>query len=481
MWRRSIVPGNPDSDSISEEEEEQIDVSLGENDEMLCPRKRITTPNKARWTHRFCLIFAFGRLHFRKELAYVFFLSFPGGEPNYAEETGYISLEATPRKISSSLEEVPDSPEESYFASSTRDGLTCISPHETVPCDEMPHDDPVATWSAISKEAKSLLHLNGIAPISSSHSSALRAKRGSKVVKDNARPKFSFHSHAHGEKSSKISDMAEYFEPPDDDQAAIEEDPIAECPNDSDEISDNTEDAVSMLLIPPPDKIRVTKRSSKSYSRRQGKCLKFAHKGSSTNIQDSDSADDELPGPMDSGSSTDDEPTCQSSVPNISNQKRQFVGDLFNEAVKASSLNKEGHSFDSPKLSGGSSLYGKLQQIMKQEKEMEIEITKKLQCGMGQADASSYIDIKIMSRHLEGKLIVCKCSVIDLPVDSLLFKNTQALAAKDTETTVIFNPKVCVDVDIEIGRFVRVHAPWKEMEVNNTKEVIILCSYFSSL
>lgn len=84
------------------------------------------------------------------------------------------------------------------------------------------------------------------------------------VVKDNARPKFSFHSHAHGEKSSKISDMAEYFEPPDDDQAAIEEDPIAECPNDSDEISDNTEDAVSMLLIPPPDKIRVTKRSSKS-------------------------------------------------------------------------------------------------------------------------------------------------------------------------------------------------------------------------
>ena len=43
------------------------------------------------------------------------------------------------------------------------------------------------------------------------------------------------------------------------------------------------------------------------YSRRQGKCLKFAYKGSSSNIQDSDSTDDELPGPMDSGSSTDDE------------------------------------------------------------------------------------------------------------------------------------------------------------------------------
>lgn len=43
---------------------------------------------------------------------------------------------------SSSLEEeVPDSPEESYFASSTRHGLTCISTHETVP-----HDDEVTYY-----------------------------------------------------------------------------------------------------------------------------------------------------------------------------------------------------------------------------------------------------------------------------------------------------------------------------------------------
>ncbi|CAN6967745.1 unnamed protein product [Brassica rapa subsp. trilocularis] len=77
------------------------------------------------------------------------------------------------KKISPSLEEVPDSPEESYFASSTRDGLRCISAQASVPDDEMPHDDPVATWSTISREAKSLLHLNGIASVSSSHSSAL--------------------------------------------------------------------------------------------------------------------------------------------------------------------------------------------------------------------------------------------------------------------------------------------------------------------
>lgn len=47
-------------------------------------------------------------------------------------------------------------------------------------CLQMPHDEPVATWSAISKEAKSLLHLNVIASVSSSHASGFRSKRGTK-------------------------------------------------------------------------------------------------------------------------------------------------------------------------------------------------------------------------------------------------------------------------------------------------------------
>uniref|UniRef100_A0A1J3ILL9 Uncharacterized protein n=1 Tax=Noccaea caerulescens TaxID=107243 RepID=A0A1J3ILL9_NOCCA len=396
--------------------------------------------------------------------------------------------------MTSSLEddvEVPDSPEDSLFVSSGRAGLTSgmLYAQESVSDDEITHDEPVETWSAISKETKSLIHLNGIASVSSS---VFRTKRGSKVGKDHVRPKFSFHSHTHGETLSKISDMAEIFEPAAD--QATEEDPIAECPNDFDERSENregvsvaesrevlhqyTEGSVSKLLVPPPDKIGVIKRSLKPYSRHERKSLKFAHRRSSSNFQDSDT-DDELPGPMDSGSSSDDGPRYQ--VADISDEKKQFVGDRFEEAVKASSLSKEGLLFGSPKLSGGSSLYGKLQQIMKQEKETEIEIMKKLQGGIEQTDASNYVDIKIKSRHLEGKLVVCRCSVIDLSGDSLLLKNTQALAAKEIETTIIFNPKVCADVDIEIGSFVRLYAPWKEMEVKNTNEVIILCSYFSSL
>lgn len=171
------------------------------------------------------------------------------------------------------------------------------------------------------------------------------------VVKDHVRPKFSFNSHTHGEASSKISDMAEIFEPDAEDQA-IEEDPIVECPNSFDERSGNrqgvsvaesrevlhgcTEDVIPKLLEIPPDKIRLIKRSSKlvlliiqwisnwfatllsdlcfirlasfllQYSRHEAKSRKFAHKGNSSNFQDSDT-DDELPGPMDSGSSSDDE------------------------------------------------------------------------------------------------------------------------------------------------------------------------------
>ncbi|CAL9213502.1 unnamed protein product [Arabidopsis halleri] len=470
MWRRSNLPVNPDSDqSISEEEEEE------QND--LWPSENAKEEE--------------GGLLLQTKLEKLIGC----GELNYARDPGDVTLEATLRKISSDVVQVPDSPEESSFTSSRRTGFACISAQESGSDDEIPHDEQVATWSAISKETKSLIHFNGIVSVASSHLSGFRAKRSSKVVKDHVRPKFSFNSHTHGEASSKISDMAEIFEPDSEDQA-IEEDPIVECPNSFDERSENrqgvsvaesrevlhgcTEDAIPKLLEIPPDKIRLIKRSSKLYSRHEAKSRKFAHKGNSSNFQDSDT-DDELPGPMDSGSSSDDEPSYRSSVPNISNQKKQFVGDRFDEAIKASSLSKEGLLFGSPKLSGGSSLYGKLQQIMKQEKETEMEITRKLQTGIGEADSSGYVDVKIMSRHLEGKLVVCKCSVIDLSGDSLLLKNTQALGAKETETTIIFSPKVCADVDIEIGNFIRVYAPWSELEVQKTNDVIILSSYFSSL
>lgn len=97
------------------------------------------------------------------------------------------------------------------------------------------------------------------------------------VVKDHVRPKFSFHSHTHGESSSKKCDMTEYLEEPAADMA-IDEDPIAECHHDFDEISENrqgitdmaievrngcTEEVISKLLDIPTDKIRVAKRSSK--------------------------------------------------------------------------------------------------------------------------------------------------------------------------------------------------------------------------
>lgn len=69
MWRRSNLPGNADSDqSISEEEEEHVDVSLGENDDMLlCPSEKANEEGRGlllqtkldKLIGLVCLIFAF--------------------------------------------------------------------------------------------------------------------------------------------------------------------------------------------------------------------------------------------------------------------------------------------------------------------------------------------------------------------------------------------------------------------------------------
>ncbi|CAN8323395.1 unnamed protein product [Cochlearia groenlandica] len=373
---------------------------------------------------------------------------------------------------------VPDSPEESYHPSSSSKivGLTCIPAHQCRPQDDqIPHDEQAEMWATVNKETKSLIQLNDTA-------SVFRTKRnGGKVGKDHVKPKFSFLSHIRGETSisPRVCNMADVLHPADD--MDIEDDPITEFPDDFDERSENklstyaSKEVVSKPLVPPPDKTRLIKRSSKPYSRRGGKGLKSSNKESSSKFQDNE-IDDELHGPNSESSSDDDKPNLQSSEP----EKKTFM-DVFYEAIQASSLGEEILLSGPPQISSGPNMYGRLQQIIKQEKVTDYKVRRKLRSRTGQTDPSSYLDVKIMSRSLEGKLVVCKCFVMDLSGDSLLLKNTQAVAAKETETRIIFNPKVCVNVYIEMGSIVRLHAPWKEIEVKNTNELILLCSYFSNL
>lgn len=36
---------------------------------------------------------------------------------------------------------------------------------------------------------------------------------------------------------------------------------------------------------------------------------------------------------------------------------------------------------------------------------------------------------------------------------------------EETTQTVIFNPRVCNDVDLDAGKWIRIHAPWYETEI----------------
>ncbi|XP_010556750.1 PREDICTED: uncharacterized protein LOC104825977 isoform X2 [Tarenaya hassleriana] len=469
MWRRSNIPGNRDSDqSISEEDEEYGNGDFGGNDMSPSGNSREE-----------------GGLLLQTRLENLIGC----GEVNYASQTGNLSPEASSQK-SLPLEddvEVPDSQEESNFAPLRKPRSTCISDAESVSDDEIPQYSKMTTWSTVTKETKALIHLNGDASFSLSRSSGSKTKRCNKVVKDQVRRKFSFHSHTHGEMSSKINGIPENLETCD---QVVEEDPIADCLHGFDEETENrdgvtvsasrviqygcADHAISKLLDSLPDTSRATKRSVDPYCRRRRSRLKYAHKGSSSTLQDR-ATDDELPGPMDSESSSDYEPRYQSSVPDTRNQKKKFLGDQFNEALKAASLSNGGQLFTSPYLSG-CGLYGKLQQVIKREREEEMEILKTLQVGVGQRDAWRYVDVRILSRGLEARLVVCKCSAVNDVEDSPLLKNSRV----GKETTIIFSTKVCSDVDIEVGSVIRIYSPWKEVELKNkNKEVIILCSYFS--
>ncbi|KAF8006538.1 hypothetical protein BT93_K0746 [Corymbia citriodora subsp. variegata] len=45
--------------------------------------------------------------------------------------------------------------------------------------------------------------------------------------------------------------------------------------------------------------------------------------------------------------------------------------------------------------------------------------------------------------------------------------------------TVIFNSRICNDVDLEIGNLIRIYSPWKEVQVMGYEKSIILSTYFS--
>ncbi|KAG1342725.1 hypothetical protein COCNU_05G009540 [Cocos nucifera] len=178
------------------------------------------------------------------------------------------------------------------------------------------------------------------------------------------------------------------------------------------------------------------------------------------------------------GMSSEDEEVDQNHL-SLATQKskEQTMTDLFQEAFNSSTV--EGPLFPTSRLAGAG-YHERLQQIMQIEKDKHLDFLKQLQSGQSPLSSSRCMNVQILSRSLEGKLIVCHCLLDENNKSSSCGKGSHE-CTDDRGTrkrTVIFSSKICDNVELDIGNLVHIHPPWKEVQVSKD-EKIILCSYFS--
>ncbi|KAK4282472.1 hypothetical protein QN277_013846 [Acacia crassicarpa] len=193
-------------------------------------------------------------------------------------------------------------------------------------------------------------------------------------------------------------------------------------------------------------------------------------------LQDRSDGEDS-PELMDSGSNSDNEASDQNMKIAFPEKKLQTMADRFQQALGASCVTEEGTCVAALK-SFGSGIFGNLQRVMQKEKERDANFLKKSQAGASPHSGLGVVEVKIISRYLDGKLIVCSCSLCKYTEvkEFLLPDNSKRMECGGQERTVVFNPRVS-DADLEVGSMIRIYPPWKEVQVGNDN--IILCTYFS--
>ncbi|XP_020550070.1 uncharacterized protein LOC105163146 isoform X2 [Sesamum indicum] len=192
--------------------------------------------------------------------------------------------------------------------------------------------------------------------------------------------------------------------------------------------------------------------------------------------------DDDLPEALDSGlpCCSDDEENPQSLKSMI---PRRTMADQFHEALgTVSAVDERPHLAFQDR--SGSGLYGKLQQVMLSEKEKDMDYFKNISAGISSKDDRMCISMRILSRSLEAKLIVCSCAPVGEGKKSY-WEDSLRMRMKGVARTltIIFNPRICSDVELEVGSLILIHPPWKEVEVKvkGKDEIILLCLYFSQV
>ncbi|WOK93359.1 hypothetical protein Cni_G02056 [Canna indica] len=179
---------------------------------------------------------------------------------------------------------------------------------------------------------------------------------------------------------------------------------------------------------------------------------------------------------MGSGTSSGDEDCNQNQLSSPREKiKQRTMGDLFLETFNTY---VEGSTSVFKNRNTGSGYFGRLQQVIQIERDRHLEFLKQLQTGGSSPNDLSCITARILSRCLEAKLTVCHCMFAESTKRQPEKEFQEHVENVGTPRTVIFHSKMCGNVELEVGSFIRIHPPWKEVPGKNG-EKIILCSYFS--
>ncbi|KAE8660615.1 Soybean protein regulated by cold-2-like protein [Hibiscus syriacus] len=159
-------------------------------------------------------------------------------------------------------------------------------------------------------------------------------------------------------------------------------------------------------------------------------------------------------------SSSNDEADCRNLELAFPEIKNHTISDKFQAALGSTFLSAEGTSI--PRLGVFSTgLFGKLQQVMQQEKEIDTDFLTKLLNGATFINEPNNMTVKVVSRYLDAKLTVCYCSLVNIIEGFPQPESPKILENEGQKVTIIFNQRICANADLETGNLICIHPPMK--------------------
>ncbi|KAF5177368.1 Mitogen-activated protein kinase [Thalictrum thalictroides] len=381
-------------------------------------------------------------------------------------------------------------------------------------CKKRNNQDGTSMWSSVFEETKELMHLPGNGSSSKSHSANYEAQKIWKGSRSKLKPKFSFGLHfdreaclpstsmdasekstivhqelegleelQHRNKEHSMTELLESLQKENKTCSEPQHIPFELSSDGHRRIEHPIQDRLEGLLeyhgpqIGPPRMNHKTKgkRSKLTFKRnRPLACIALDEGDPAEPMDSTTSSDEEAAKPQ----LQDDDDECQLKL-KASEVNGQTMADRFLEALNAAAVNDDGMLFATHKQIG-IGYYGRLQQVMQTEKERHMKFLNQSQAGVGR-DEVRCIDVKILSRYLDAKLTVCQCSLPINVKSSKFAQSPEKPVDSGEKRTIIFSSMICNNVELEVGNFVRIHPPWKEVEIRSKDVGIILCTYFSEI